>query len=193
MGCHTPLGVRTGELSGDFDARNASPLSQSGVSCEICHKMEAPDEGKPIANASFGLNPGNVFFGRLSNPAGTFQHESSSSDFIGQSAHCGSCHDVMHNSALLEKSFAQWSASPFKERANQCQDCHMLRYSGQAAVGGPFRETLRRHNFPAVTIPLIPFPNRGYQEEGVRQFLRTAARMTCDGCTLVFRLARLSR
>jgi hypothetical protein len=140
--------------------------------------MEAPEEGKPIANASFEMNSGNVFFGRLSNPASTFQHESSFGDFIGQSAHCGSCHDVMHNSALLEKSFAQWSNSPYKERTDQCQDCHMPRYSGQAAVGGPFRETLRRHNFPAVTIPLVSFPNRGYQEEGVRRFLRTAARMT---------------
>jgi hypothetical protein len=178
LGCHAPLGVRTGEFTSRKDLRDASPFALGGVTCEICHRMEPPAEGKPIANASFELAVGQVVHGRLYNPAPTPAHESATSEFLGTSKFCGSCHDVLHNSALLEKSFEQWSSSVHKERNDQCQNCHMLRYSGQAAVGGPFRETLHRHNFPAVSVPLIPFPNRGFQSEGVKELLRTAARLS---------------
>ncbi|HVR74273.1 MAG TPA: multiheme c-type cytochrome [Planctomycetota bacterium] len=177
IGCHVPVAARLGELGANFDVETASRIAKQGVSCEICHRMEPPLEGKPIANASFELTPGNVFHGRLHNPSPSSAHEMVTSDFIGKSAFCGTCHDVLHNGALLEKTYAQWSGSAHEERSDQCQDCHMLRYSGQAAVGGPFREELRRHDFPAASIPLVPFPNRGRQAEQVQEFLRTAARM----------------
>jgi hypothetical protein len=177
-GCHAPAGVRSGELRGSPDLEGASPVARAGVTCDVCHRMEPPAHGKPIANASFELAAGNIVHGTFADPAATPAHESARSEFIARSEHCGSCHDVIHNGALLEKSFAQWSASVHRERADNCQDCHMLRYSGQAATGGPFRETLRRHNFPAVSLPLIKFPNRGYQMEEIQAFIRTAARMS---------------
>ena len=176
-GCHSPVGVRSGELRDDIDLRKASAKARQGVTCEVCHRMERPDEGAPLANASFRLGEPGTFFGNLLDPQATPAHQVAESKFLSRSEHCGSCHDVIHNGALIEKSFAQWSGSLYSERADQCQDCHMLRYSGQAAVDGPFRETLRRHNFPAVTIPLVPFPNRGYQKDQVEEFIRTAARM----------------
>jgi hypothetical protein len=177
-GCHAPAGVRSGEIRGAGDLESASPVARAGVTCEVCHRMEPPAHGKPIANASFELAAGDVVHGTFADPAATPAHASLKSDFIARSDFCGSCHDVIHNGALLEKSFAQWSASVHRERADNCQDCHMLRYSGEAAVGGPFRETLRRHNFPAVSLPLIRFPNRGYQMEEIQAFIRTAARMS---------------
>src|SRR5688572_19552348 len=176
-GCHSPVGVRSGELRDDFDLRKASAKARQGVTCEVCHRMERPPEGAPLANASFRLGEPGIFFGNLVDPQATTAHQVAESEFLTRSEHCGSCHDVIHNGALIEKSFAQWSGSLYSERADQCQDCHMLRYSGQAAVDGPFRETLRRHNFPAVSIPLVPFPNRGYQKDQVEEFIRTAARM----------------
>ncbi|MBI4605111.1 MAG: hypothetical protein HY721_24370 [Planctomycetes bacterium] len=178
VNCHAPLGARARELSAAPDMeKEGSPLSRKGISCEVCHRIDAPPPGKPIANASFELRAGNAFHGRLHEPAPTPAHESVTSELIGKSDFCGSCHDVLHNGALLEKSFAQWSGSVHKERNDKCHDCHMLRYSGQAAVDGPYRDTLHRHNFPGVTIPLVPFPNRGYQTEQVQALLRTAARM----------------
>jgi len=177
VGCHAPVSVRSGELQGSFEMNGLSPAGQRGISCEICHRMEPPKPGAPIANASFELAEGNIVHGRLLNPTASPAHVAIHSEFIGKSIFCGTCHDVLHNSALLEKSFAQWSGSVHEERADQCQNCHMLRYSGQAAVGGPFRETLHRHNFPAVTIPIVPFPNKGYQREQIQEFLKTAARM----------------
>jgi len=176
--CHTPLAVRTGEFSEAFDVGKVSPLAQRGVSCEVCHKMEPPAEGAPIANASFEMASGNVVYGRLPSPIATPAHETLSSDFLGKSELCGSCHDVIHNQALLEKSFAEWSESVHSERADRCQDCHMRLYSGQAASDGPFREALHRHNFPAVSLALVPFPNRGLQTEQIRELLKSAVRMS---------------
>ncbi len=180
VGCHSPLGARTGELSPAFT--NVTGLDRkltAGVSCEICHRMEAPAQAAPIGNAGFGLNAKKIVYGRLYDPASSPAHESMTSEFIGESAFCGSCHDVLHEGETLEKAYAEWSSSTYAtDKDQRCQDCHMLRYSGRAAVDGPFRETLRRHNFPAVSTPLVPFPNRGYQEEQVKAFLRTAARMS---------------
>lgn len=188
IACHATLIARTGELAADFsaaDLERAPDILRRGVSCEVCHRMRPPSEGRAVGNASFELNDGEVFYGRLRGPADTAAHGSEESAFHGQSLLCGSCHDVLHRDSAhgegaeaLERSFVEWSASVHRrERGLECQDCHMLRYSGQAALGGPFRETLRRHNFPAVTVPLIPFPNRGYQTEEVQRFLRTAARV----------------
>jgi cytochrome c554/c'-like protein/dockerin type I repeat protein len=178
VNCHAPLGTRTGEVQDALDGKELSALVRSGVSCEVCHKMGPLPPGKPIANAGFELSAGSVFNGPIKDPVSASpSHESAVSDTIDKSPFCGICHDVAHNSALLEKTFAQWSASPYTERIEKCQDCHMLRYSGQAAVGGPYRETLRRHNFPAVTVPLTAFPNRGLQLEQVQEFLRTAIRL----------------
>ena len=176
--CHTPVAARTGEFSETFDVDSVSLVAQHGVSCEVCHKMEPPPEGMPIANASFEMAAGNVVYGRFHGPVATSAHETVTSDFLGKSEMCGACHDVMHSGVLLEKSFAEWSGSVHRERADRCQDCHMRLYSGQAAVDGPFREALHRHNFPAVSLPLIPFPNRGLQTEQIRELLGSAVRMS---------------
>ena len=123
--------------------------------------------GHPIANARFELSPDDVFYGRLHKPQDNPAHESASSELIGKSEFCGSCHDVVHKGRMIESAFVEWSESVYRERGVECQSCHMLHYAGQAAVGGPFRERLRRHNFPGVSVPLIPFPNLGYQTEEV--------------------------
>ncbi len=178
LGCHAPLGARTGELSPRFESLvGQSRAVEAGVSCEVCHRMKPPLEGEELGNASFELAGRDVVYGRLLNPEPTTAHRSVTSEFIGESAHCGSCHDVIHNGGAIEKAFEEWSNSIYRERGQKCQDCHMLRYSGSAAVGGRFRHELRRHNFPAASIPLVEFPNRGYQSEEVRKILRTAARL----------------
>ncbi len=182
LGCHAPLGVETGELRAGLDGlKGASAVAKAGVSCEVCHRLEVDHGREHVGNASFRLRDARekVVLGRLVDPVSTPAHKSVKSEGLGESEFCGSCHDVIQHGRPLEKSFAEWSESIYRtQRRTRCQDCHMVRYSGQAAVGGPYREGLRRHNFPAATVPLIPFPNRGYQEEQVRAILRTAARLT---------------
>ncbi len=178
--CHSPIGTRSGELRGDYNLEALSPQIQEGVSCEVCHRMEPAASPGPVANAAFELGPAKVFFGRLKEPEPNAAHRSEESRFVASSEFCGSCHDVIHKSRSIEKTFAEWAGSAYATRGTQCQDCHMLRYSGQAALNGPFRDTLRRHNFPGIFTPLSPFPNRGYQAEESRKFLRTAARLSIN-------------
>ncbi|MBN1443971.1 MAG: right-handed parallel beta-helix repeat-containing protein [Planctomycetes bacterium] len=181
LDCHGTIGVRSRELDISFRRVEGSGLSSQvleGVSCEACHRAEPPPPGAPIANASFRLTPGDVFYGRLFEPEENEAHASEHSDFMGQSVFCGSCHDVIHKGRSVESAFAEWRVSVHPARGIECQDCHMLRYSGQAAVGSRFRDDLRRHNFPGVATALIPFPNAGYQEEEIERFLRTAARLS---------------
>lgn len=182
IGCHVPAlargaGAETPPAE-PLDLGTATDSAMRGVTCDVCHRMRPGADERPLANANFELSPGQVYKGRLVRPAPTSDHEMATSDYIGSPTLCGSCHDVFHAGGLLESTHAQWSASIYRERADECSDCHMLRYSGKASVDGRFREELRRHNFPAVTLPLVPFPNRGLQEEGVLEVLRATARMS---------------
>lgn len=190
VGCHAPMIDRTGELPADFtleDLKDAAPVLSRGVTCEVCHRMEPPEPGAAIGNASFEMAEGNSFYGRLLKPQSTAVHGSKHSDFLGESAYCGSCHDVLHHDGqALERTFVEWSDSvQRKRRGVRCQNCHMVPYSGKAARGGPFRDNLHRHNFPGVSVPLLDFPNKGYQREEIVHFLRTAARMNVLAPTAV--------
>jgi hypothetical protein len=187
VGCHAPTIDRTGELPPTFgleDLKKAAPVLSRGVSCEVCHRMEPPKAGAGIGNASFELARGKSFFGRLLKPQPNAVHDSVHSDFLGESAFCGSCHDVLHHDGeALERTFVEWSDFVRSEERKdrlipRCQNCHMLPYSGVAARGSPFRDNLHRHNFPGVSVPLMKFPNKGYQREEIVRFLRTAARMS---------------
>jgi hypothetical protein len=179
--CHGTIGVRSGELQAPAprDPQELFPNIREGTSCEACHRMEPPDdEAEFVANANFKVTPAKEFFGRLVRPAGNQAHGSAFSAYLGHSASCGACHDVVHGARRIERSFLEWKGAVHSRREIECLDCHMLRFSGQAATEGPFRDTLRRHNFPGVSVPLIRFPNRGYQTEEIQRFLRTAARLS---------------
>jgi hypothetical protein len=52
------------------------------------------------------------------------------------------------NALPIDWTYAEWKRSPYAQRGVTCQDCHMPRYDGQAAVGGPQRSGLHRHTFP---------------------------------------------
>lgn len=178
VGCHIPIGARTGEAKGGFDPDRLSPLAASGVSCEFCHKVSGPKEGTHPSNGSLAWSTDMALRGNLPDPRSSPSHESVTTGFLGESEFCGRCHDVRIGDEILEKTYAQWSASIHRDRATRCQDCHMLRYSGRAAVDGPFRDTLRRHEFPGVSVPLVRFPNRGHQREMIEEMLRGAVRLS---------------
>ena len=56
IGCHLPVGARTGVLQNDLKLQHLDTLPavvSRGVSCEVCHRMQPPKEGAAIGNASF--------------------------------------------------------------------------------------------------------------------------------------------
>jgi hypothetical protein len=54
----------------------------------------------------------------------------------------------------------------------------MKTYTGRAAVGGPIRTNLHRHDFVGVDVAITDFPNRAVQRAMVDSLLKNAACMT---------------
>jgi hypothetical protein len=180
-------GEPSGSTAGD-QAKVAPKLSlrvrPARVYCALAYVLslecDPPPEGKDplVGDANFEISPGEDFFALLHKPKETTAHGAVRSEYPGKSESCGGCHEVLFHGMRIEKTFTEWTLSEFARRDVKCQDCHMVRYSGQAATQGPFREILRRHDFPGLTLPPPGFPNRGYQEEETRFFLKTALRVS---------------
>jgi hypothetical protein len=76
----------------------------------------------------------------------------------------------------MERTFDEWEDTIFSQRGDgHCQNCHMPEYSGQAAVGGPFRPVLHRHWFAGVDLAFTDFPDTAASRERAAELLRGAA------------------
>lgn len=167
-GCHTPLGVHSGEIPfkkapqkvGDTAVSEAAT---EGVQCDFCHTVSGhkpfssaanPDFVGP-ANASFVLTPGRVKYGPFKESESPF-HGTAYSKALSESAYCGTCHNVLHpaNGIVLEATFGEWQKSPYAAAGVSCQDCHMTTgltkravRPGKAATTGPKRKHISDHRF----------------------------------------------
>ncbi len=181
--CHTPLGTAIGE---DGTMRNVhrSRLSQEGVTCVVCHRVQQPYFK---ANTRHAIQPGGVFDGCMFGPFDDHvsqqngAHASQGRPFLKRSEFCGSCHDVTAPSGVrLEEAFSEWRNSPAAEQGVTCQACHMGPVAGKpipddhrplgraAVVPGvdPERIRLRHlsdHTFAGPDYSLLPdteFPHK---------------------------------
>jgi hypothetical protein len=136
-----------GQPSRDF----MGPIGLRGISCDVCHSVEAADFaasllGDGIANNALILNTDGTF-GPIIDPQPNPFHASTPPDaYLRSSKFCGTCHDVRPlnpDDVTLEESpsgqpfqrledlFSEWQASPWNSISNPtgqvvtCQDCHM--------------------------------------------------------------------
>ncbi len=178
--CHSPIGTLTGELTADFDKDSADPLIKEGITCDVCHLMSAPS---PTANPNtvyhYDVTSGNRY-GSIEDPAANSFHTSSYNVMFHQSDACLPCHDLINRNGLLaEITFTEWVKSPYSPMGVECQTCHMETYSGQAAINGPVRENLHRHDFIGVDIALLDnFPGQTEMRQKIAQLLQNAVDMT---------------
>ncbi len=169
--CHSPVALATNaapvyqDEEGIYrqDTEDLDRLSQTGVSCDICHSIT--DVLEPV-NARAILTPNGIRRATIKDPQQTPAHGSAYSELHEKSDLCGMCHAVNNpKGAPLERTFPEWEASSFAEPGGQtCQDCHMLQYDGVAAKDGKMR-VVHRHHFVGVDVSLLPpdeFP--GYEE-----------------------------
>jgi hypothetical protein len=179
--CHSPAGTKTGEIKpSSRGVEGLSAVASAGVSCEVCHRGVQLKPGRP-ANASFEFTAGAAMVASLPDPAPNPFHASESRDTLREPAFCGSCHNVSNLRGVpVEKPFDEYRASAFPSRGVRCIDCHMLTYAGRAAVDGPLRTQLHRHDFAGVDVALTAFPRQGFQRREVEAFLRTAALLRVD-------------
>lgn len=140
-GCHSPIGVVTGEIKGPGLA-GLSSMALQGVSCDVCHAVSGVTHWQTPAhepeNGSFILTPGvETEKGQKLVKRGPFPpsaecgggfHECAESGLHLQADLCAGCHQVYHYDSHfpLEATYLEWKHGPYAQKAILCQDCHMV-------------------------------------------------------------------
>ncbi|MDF1615106.1 cytochrome c family protein [Desulfurivibrio dismutans] len=141
IGCHTPAGLVTGEVSG-AGVSGLSDMALAGVSCDVCHSVsghsgwETPY--RQPENASLILSPGrDTADGPVRTKYGPYAdqdhcgagfHECVEQPLHKQAELCANCHQVHHyqTHTPLESTYREWKDGPYQVNGITCQDCHMV-------------------------------------------------------------------
>ncbi len=162
--CHTPIGVRSGDIQPGFDFEELESISLEGVNCETCHSVR--EVQRPF-NAGLVMDVGGAFKGPIADPVSNPIHETEYSELFESSKLCASCHDVVEVSGLnLERPYEEWLQSPAAQEGIECQSCHMPTYRGKSTNTAPERD-LHEHHFVGVDLPLEEgfLPNQAAYDE----------------------------
>jgi hypothetical protein len=140
-GCHTPIGVVTGEIKGP-GLSGLSSIALQGVSCDVCHSVSGtthwqtpshePENGSLILTPGVETESGQTLIKRgplqTSEECGGGFHECVQSELHLQAELCAGCHQVYHYDAHfpLESTYLEWKHGPYAQQAILCQDCHMV-------------------------------------------------------------------
>jgi hypothetical protein len=179
--CHMPMARTTAALEGGsgsvFDAgftdpgHPFSPLAVDGVSCTLCHQIDASGLGDAASFSGGFVVAGptagdRALFGPYDTPPGQATVMASSSGFvpvrgdhIQSSDLCATCHTLytptVDSAGEVVGEFAEqtpyleWLASEFAQTAS-CQDCHLPEADGSVQLsitGGPLRAPFSQHHF----------------------------------------------
>ncbi len=179
--CHSPIGALTGETPAGFDKENVDPLVKEGINCDVCHLMEKQSV-TASDRAIYHYDVSGKQYGSIMDPMPNSFHPSEGKLFYSQSEACLPCHDFINKTGLrTEITYTEWQESPFSAMGRECQDCHMETYSGQAAVGGPQRDNLHRHDMVGVDVALIDnFPNKPEQRQKIEHLLQNSVTLTVN-------------
>ncbi len=144
VACHSPLAFLAGDIPPKPVA--AETRANEGVSCEVCHNIRGTTEAEPY-NFSFIIKPGKTKVGPRSD-AKPMGHKVEASSFIKSAKFCATCHDeASPYGAWVKETYREWKAGPYAKEGVTCQDCHMYRAPGKAALMGPKRPDLAHHVF----------------------------------------------
>ncbi|MFL6711372.1 MAG: multiheme c-type cytochrome [Sulfurifustis sp.] len=147
MGCHTPVGVVSGEATPS--GKGMSKVADNGVYCEVCHNIS---QSRGIGNGAYVLTPKlhgrPLKFGPFNDAVSPY-HDTAFSKLHTQSEFCGQCHDVTHpfNRLPVERTYSEWRDSPYAGMGVQCQDCHMKPKQGKATPFSKERDRIYTHYF----------------------------------------------
>lgn len=164
-GCHSPMGVVTGEVKGP-GLKGLSSIAMNGVSCDVCHSIKSHNGWltpyHQPENGSFVMSPGRdgadgpvlTKFGpyAATDGCGDGFHECVENPLHKQTELCANCHQVHHfeNHTPLESTYREWKDSPYSVKNIGCQDCHMVDFQTFLRSADTFTEPQRgefRHYF----------------------------------------------
>jgi hypothetical protein len=212
--CHMPMARasaaaegRAGQvfahLSGEAENAEETALAADGVSCTLCHQIQAEGLGSAQSfSGGFRIDVATAFgerdvFGPFQPDAGRLRVMHSASGFrqteathLRESELCATCH-TLHTDGLGTAAgqslpeqipYLEWRASAFAGQRT-CQSCHMPEVGQDVAVTsvlGEARSAVSRHEFLGGNFFMLRMLNRYRDELGVQalpqELERAAAR-----------------
>ncbi|WP_460233477.1 multiheme c-type cytochrome [Aurantivibrio plasticivorans] len=177
-GCHSPAGLLTGKINSQVNRTlpEEDSIHLPGVDCDACHRMTGISgltNGAYILDANADVN---VKRGPRRDAESPY-HQTEYSTLHKQSEMCGACHNVSHpfNDIPIERTYDEWYESAYRTQGIECQDCHMPRVKGRAAIMGPMREDRASHHFSSANTTIIERFGDHQSVETARKFLQTSA------------------
>lgn len=163
--CHAPTDQYPKRATGEKLAlTDLTGLGREGVSCTICHQIEARGLGRAESfTGSFTLGTKDWIYGPFADPftMPMLHHTgftAAEAGHIRQAALCGTCHTVITHprggtDEFVEQApFLEWLASEYPRKGTTCQSCHMpaldsAQYIAHRPPGGAFPPTSPRSPF----------------------------------------------
>jgi len=164
-GCHSPVGVVTGQVKGP-GLTGLNSIALNGVSCDICHSVKSHTGWQTPyhqpENGSFVMSPGKetpdgvvlTKYGPYAPEEGCGEgfHECVEQPLHKTTELCANCHQVHHyeTHTPLESTYREWKDGPYSVKNIACQDCHMVDYDTFVRSADEFKKPERgefRHYF----------------------------------------------
>ena len=163
--CHAPADQYPKRATnGQLLMSEVTELGREGVTCTICHQIEATGFGKASSfTGSFALGTRDRIYGPFPEPftMPMLHHTgftATEAGHIRESALCGTCHTVIthprggQGEFIEQAPFLEWLASDYPQKGATCQSCHMPalsapQYIAHRPPGGAFPPTSPRSPF----------------------------------------------
>lgn len=182
-GCHTPIGLTTGQINSAVNRASVAFTAQHnpmpGVDCETCHNISARtglDNGAYVLSPRANGRP--TKFGPRRDAVSPY-HDTVYSDLYTRSDFCATCHNVTHpfSSVAVERTYDEWLESPYSLNGQNCQSCHMPGFAGKAAVMGPDRADVASHWFSGANAAVLDYLGQHEAAQRARESLQRAAQI----------------
>ncbi len=179
-GCHTPIGLTTGQITSKLNRSSIEDSTKNhplpGVDCETCHNISARtglDNGAYVLSPRANGKP--TKFGPRKDAVSPY-HDTVYSALHTRSDFCATCHNVTHpfSSVAVERTYDEWLESPYSLGGETCQSCHMPGFAGKAAIMGPDREQVASHWFSGANATLLTHLGQHENAQRARDMLRRA-------------------
>lgn len=184
-GCHSPIGLTTGQITSEINRQGPQAASKDGlpgIDCEGCHNISGRSG---IDNGAYHMSqaPANaqIKYGSRADASSPF-HKTQYSELHTRSDFCGVCHNVTHpfNNVPIERTYDEWLESTYSREGRECQSCHMPRFAGKAAVNGPDRPDVASHSFPGGNSTVLLHFGEEKAAGAARAMLKTAAELSFE-------------
>jgi len=152
ISCHAPAAAVTA------DYKFESTVSQEGVTCNFCHNVSSVDPSPKPASYTFDPDHPLLMRGPYTDSDPGKAHDFVYSKIHTKAEFCAACHEHSSRGGTgvpIETTYDRWKASDAATEGDQCQDCHMAPYAGQAApkISKMNREKVYSHAFHAARTP----------------------------------------